>query len=79
MTTRARDRVPLQAPEAQLERAFIEEFLRTRGHDTNSVEQLPDDERTRLLEEASVYAGGKLSEVEARAHFVQELRHGAEI
>jgi len=77
MTTSEHDRAPLQAPEAQLERAFIDEFLRTRGHDTNSVEQLPADERKRLLEDASVYAGGKLSEIEARAHFVHELHHGA--
>jgi hypothetical protein len=77
MTTSERDRVAMQAPEAALERAFIDAFLRTRGHDVNSIERLPEDERKRLLENASVYAGLRLTEVEARAHFVQELHHGA--
>jgi hypothetical protein len=77
MTTNEQDRIPMQAPDAALEQAFIDAFLRTRGHDTSSVEQLPEDERKRLLEEASVHAAGKLAEVEARAHFVQELHHGA--
>jgi hypothetical protein len=67
----------MHAPEAALEQAFIDAFLRTHGHDAKSVERLPEDERRRLLEDASVYAGLRLSEVEARAHFVQELHHGA--
>ncbi len=65
----------LQDPAAQLERALIDEFLRTRGYDSHSVETLPDDDRKRLLQEASTYAAAKLTEVEARAHFVHEL-HG---
>ena len=68
---------PLQDPEGQLERALIDEFLRTRGHDSRSVETLPDDERKRLLQDASVHAAGKLTEIEARARFVHEL-HGRE-
>lgn len=78
MTTKGQDQPPLQAPDAQLEQAFIDAFLRTRGHDTSSVERLPEDERKRLLEDASIYAAGKLSEVEARARFVHELHHGAD-
>jgi hypothetical protein len=55
--------------EAPLERALIDEFLRTRGHGSQSVERLPEYERTRLLQEASIYAASKLIEVEARARF----------
>jgi hypothetical protein len=65
----------LQDPEAQLEQALIDEFLRTRGHDSHSVESLAEHERTRLLQDASIYAAAKLTEVEARARFVHEL-HG---
>jgi hypothetical protein len=68
---------PLQNPEGQLERSLIEEFLRTCGHDSRSVETLPDDQRKRLLQDASVSAAGKLAEIEARARFVHEL-HGKE-
>ena len=66
---------PSEDPEARLERALIDEFLQTRGHDSVSVERLPEGERTRLLQDASTYAAGRLAEMEARARFVHEL-HG---
>jgi hypothetical protein len=66
---------PSEDPEARLERAFIDDFLRLRGHTTLSLAVLPDGERQQLLRDASTYAAGKLTEVEARAHFVHEL-HG---
>jgi hypothetical protein len=75
MTTSEQVRAPLQAPDALLETAFIDAFLRTRGHYIISVQLLPEDERKRLLEGASIYAAGKLSEVDARARFVHELHH----
>jgi len=59
----------------QLEEALMEEFLKARGHDRNSVQALPADQARQLLTDASVYASSKLSEVEARAHYVHEL-HG---
>ena len=68
---------PSQDPEAQLEQALIDEFLRLRGHDATSVERLPADERLRLLQGASAYAAGKLAEIEARARYVHEL-HGSD-
>ena len=67
--------VPMQDPEGPLERALIDEFLRTRGHDLQSVDALPELGRIRLQRQASIYAATKLAEIEARAHFVHEL-HG---
>jgi hypothetical protein len=67
--------VPRQDPEGQLEQAFIDEFLRIRGHDSRSVDTLPVDERKHLLTEASVYAASKLAEIDARARFVHGLHH----
>ena len=64
---------PMQDPEGPLEQALIAEFLRVHGHDSQSVERLPEPERRRLLQDASTYAAAKLAEVEARAHFVHEL------
>lgn len=75
MATTKPDAHAVRDPEGQLERAFIDEFLRAHGHDPRAIDALPEHERKTLLREASVYAAGKLTEVEARAHFVREL-HG---
>ena len=62
-------------PTEQLEEALIEEFLEARGYDRHSVQALSEDQARQLLTDASVHASSKLSEVEARAHYVHEL-HG---
>jgi hypothetical protein len=71
---------PAEAPGtesgANLERVFLEAFLRARGHTLHSVQALPADEARQLLTEASIYASAHLAEVEIRAHFLDEL-HGA--
>jgi len=56
-----------------LERSLIDEFVRARGHDPRNLMDLSDEERQRLLKEASVYASGRLMEVEARSHFLDEI------
>jgi hypothetical protein len=66
---------PLEDPNGPLESQLINEFLRMRGYDLRSLDRLPDDERRRLLREASMHAAGRLTEIEARAHFVDGL-HG---
>jgi len=66
---------PMQDPNGPLESELISEFLRTRGYDLRSLERLPEDDRRRLLRQASMHAAGRLTEIEARAHFVDEL-HG---
>lgn len=58
---------------ADLERAFIDEFLQARGYTTATLHQLPAETATALLKDASVYACGRLTEVESRAHFVSDL------
>jgi hypothetical protein len=66
---------PMTDPEARLEQALIDEFLKLRGHDAPSLTRLPASDRQRLQREASIYAAAKLAEIAARAHFVHEL-HG---
>jgi hypothetical protein len=62
--------------EAKLELALIEEFLRRQGHNLQGLASLEAAERDRLLHDASLYAAGKLAEIEARAHYVEDLhRH----
>jgi hypothetical protein len=62
-------------PNAGLERAIIEEFIRARGYDPARLQDLPEDVRRRVQSDASTHAAARLAEMEARAHYVQEL-HG---
>ena len=64
----------MEDPEGQLERAFIDEYLRLHGHDPEAVRLLPEAEVRALLEAASIYAGGKLAEFEARSQYVHDIQ-----
>jgi hypothetical protein len=48
--------VPMEEPQAALERAFIDEYLRTHDHDLLSVYALPADQRRDILRDAALYA-----------------------
>ena len=61
---------------AALERELIEEYLRSRGQTRESVNALATSESTALLRAASEYASLRLAEMQARAHYVQEI-HGS--
>ena len=76
MSREPSDTPPMQDKYAQLERAFIDEFLRANGYDTRTVLTLPDDQRLALLTHAAEYAAVKLAEVEARAHYIHDI-HGS--
>lgn len=67
---------PIRDPQAQLERAFIDEFLRQRGCDLSTVDRRPPDESKSLMTGASQYAATRLAEIDARAAYVHEL-HGS--
>lgn len=73
---------PMEAPESSLERMYIEAYLQRKGYTLHSHElilhsigALPTGEAKRLMTEASAYASIKLTEVETRAHFIEEI-HG---
>ena len=76
MSWRPSDTTPMQDKYAQLERAFIDDFLRSSGHDAHSVQELPEQTRMALLTHAAEYAAVKLAEVEARAHYIHDI-HGS--
>jgi hypothetical protein len=67
---------PLEAPLDQLERTLIAEFVRARGYDPLRLAELPEHDRIKLLKEASTYASGKLTEMESREHFLDEIHRG---
>jgi len=60
-------------PRSELERAIMAEFLHDRGHTLSSARALPPAEAHALLQQASVYASCRLTEVESRAHFVDDM------
>jgi hypothetical protein len=62
-----------QEPRATPERMYIEEYLRGKGQTLQSLQALPEEEARQLLVEASVYASGRLAEVETRARFVHDI------
>jgi hypothetical protein len=77
MTEKSTDVQPMEDPEAQLERAFIDEYLRLHGHDPADVRLLSEVEVVALLEAASTYAAGKLAEFDSRSRYVHSI-HGKE-
>jgi hypothetical protein len=66
---------PVTDPEAKLERALLEEFLAQHGHSREDLNLLPAVERAALMAGASTYAAGRLAEINARSHYVRELKH----
>jgi len=64
-------------PLSELERAFIAEFLQARGHTLETAYALPEAEAHALLQQASVYASCRLTEVESRAHFIEDMHRSA--
>jgi hypothetical protein len=77
MTTDDRDRPPIEEPLSELERQFIGEYLRDAGFDYHALVMRTDAEAKRLLTQATLHASERLSEIEARSHYVHKL-HGDE-
>ena len=75
---RERAEAPLEDPQAGLERAFVDEFLKARGCSLSTVGQKPIAERQALLTQATQYALGRLAEIDARAAYLQQIHGGAE-
>lgn len=74
MVTKKDDDQPvMEDMHAILERALIEAFLKGKGYSIETLKDLPKAEAKKLMREASIYASGKLAELEERAHFMKEL------
>lgn len=68
---------PIEDPNALLEKALIEEYLKEKGYTLESLKSLQTVLAETLMKEASQYASLKMEEVQARAHFVEELHNDA--
>jgi hypothetical protein len=71
------DRPRLQDPMAELERQLIRAYVAGAGYNLDELTARTDEDARRLLVEASRYASARLSEVEARWHFLHELHGGS--
>jgi hypothetical protein len=60
-------------PHATLERALIAEFLGDLGHTLHSIGALPPDQQRDVLRFAAAYATLRLSEIEARARYLNQI------
>jgi hypothetical protein len=76
MTSKKPEAPPVGGVHDELERAYIEEYLRGLGLSLAALKDLPEDSVKQLMRAASLYASTKLSEVENRSHFVEELHGG---
>jgi len=74
MTTNQIDTEPLEEPLAQLETRLIKEYLARLGQDLHVLRARGDEEARTLLADASVYAAGRLTEIEARTLYLRHLR-----
>jgi hypothetical protein len=75
---RERAETSLEDPQAKLERALIEEYLKERGCSLATVNTKPPTEGKALLAQASLYAAGRLAEIDARAAYVHRIHDGAD-
>lgn len=66
---------PVEDPLAELERHLIHAYLAGAGHDFRALTARDDDEARGILAAASRYASTRLSEIEARLHYLRSL-HG---
>jgi hypothetical protein len=69
------DLQPLHEPLAELERQLIQTHVANAGYNIGELLVRTDEDARRLLADASRYASAKLSEVEARSHYLHKL-HG---
>jgi hypothetical protein len=72
-----RDVPQMKDPLGELERRIMDEYLRDAGHDPHALRARTDAMARSLLVDAATYAAMRVTEVEARSHYVRNL-HGQE-
>ncbi len=68
------DVVPHDQPLAVLEREIINAFIRGAGYDPAELRTRSDETAKKVLALATEFASARLSEVEARLHYLRSLK-----
>ena len=74
---RERAETSIEDPQAQLERTLIDQYLQERGCSLQTLMSKPAEESRALLVQASLYAAGRLAEIDARAAYIHEIHDTA--
>jgi len=74
MTSNEIPTLPMKEPLADLERELIGAYVAGAGQPFDTLVGRDDEETRRILTEASLYATARLSEAEARLHYLRSLR-----
>ena len=65
---------PMHEPLAELERELLAAYVAGTGYTIDALRTREDSEARDILTRASSYASERLSEVEARLHYIRALR-----
>lgn len=68
-----KDTKPAGNPKADLEMMYIDEYLQGKGYSRQELATLSEEEKTRLMTEASQYSSFKLEELESRARLLIKI------
>ena len=74
MTKNDPDIEPMHEPLAALERQLVAAYVAGTGNELDALRVRDDAEAHKVLSEASLYASSRLSEVEARLHYIRAMR-----
>jgi hypothetical protein len=73
MSDKTFDGTPMEEPLARLEQQFIREYLTLLGEDYHTLLLKNDEPSKALLSKAALYASERLSEIESRSHYINDL------
>jgi hypothetical protein len=63
-----------KGPESALEKHLVEDYLKTKGYTLEDLYHLTPEDRKALMKEACMYASLKLSELESKSRFRDDIR-----
>ena len=63
-----------KGPESALEKQLVEDYLKTKGYTLKELHNLPPEIAKLLMKEACMYASLKLSELESKSKFRDDIR-----
>jgi hypothetical protein len=63
-----------EGPQAVMEKALIEAYLKAKGYSLKGLQELPKEQAKALMIEACEYASLRLAQVESTAHFRDKIQ-----